>query len=43
MKLEGGFTRCALTFLTSGITTSDFIDDPQAKKQVIPIKNFKDF
>ena len=39
MKLEGGFTRCALTFLTSGITTSDFIDDPFAKKQVYRLRS----
>ena len=35
MKLEGGFPRCALTFLTGGISTSDMIDSEELRKEVI--------
>ena len=39
MNLEGGFPRCALTFLTGGISTSDMIDTPAMENEV---KTFKD-
>ena len=33
MKLEGGFPRCAVTYLCGGITTSDVIDEsPQVQR-----------
>ena len=34
MNLEGGFPRCALTFLTGGITTSDMIDSKELAEEV---------
>jgi len=34
MKLEGGFPRCALTFLTGGIATSDLIDSNEVRVEV---------
>ena len=39
MKLEGGFPRCALTFLTGGITTSDLIDSNDIRKEVSHCQN----
>ena len=34
MKLQGGFPRCAMTFLTGGITTADLMDTKDLVNEV---------
>lgn len=34
MKLQGGFPRCAMTFLTGGITTADLMDKKDLVNEV---------